>query len=172
MAKLGYYGEKLVLEATAMGLGTCWVASTYDARTTRAELADGEKLWDVIPIGYAAAKMPLKQKTFRAAIRAKSKKPEQMADSDLPWRDLPEWFRAGVEAAERGPSAVNRQPVVFRWLGGRVTAGLRSTEYDVSYNDLGIAKLHFELGAAAKGASGRWNFGVDGAFTTMEKGTP
>ena len=69
-----------------------------------------------------------------------------------------------LECVRMAPSAVNRQPVVFHWMGGRVTASLRSTEFDVAYNDLGIAKLHFELGAAAKGVSGRWNFGVDGAF--------
>lgn len=28
-AKLGYYGESLVLLATQMGLGTCWVTETY-----------------------------------------------------------------------------------------------------------------------------------------------
>lgn len=162
--KVGYCGERLVLEATAMGLGTCWVAGTYDRETTRAELAGGEKLWDVVPIGYPAEKTPLKQKTIRAAIRAKSKKPEQMAEADRPWQELPEWFRAGVRAVEKGPSAINRQPVVLRWRGGRITAGLRSTEPDLVYNDLGIAKLHFELAAAANGISGRWEDGVDGEF--------
>lgn len=162
--KVGYYGERLVLEATALGLGTCWVASTYDQKTTRAELAEGEKLWDVIPIGYAAAKTPLKQKTIRAAIRAKSRKAEQMAESDAPWEELPEWFREGVRAVELGPSAVNRQPVVLRWNGGKITAGLRTTEYDLVYNDLGIAKLHFELAAAEKGVRGHWEDGVDGEF--------
>lgn len=162
--KTGYYGEQLVLSATSMGLGTCWVASTYHQKTTRAALAAGEKLWDVVPIGWPAEKTPLKQKTIRAALRAKSRKPAQMTDTDSPWKELPEWFRAGVEAAEKGPSAVNGQPVVFHWLGGRVTAGLRSTEHDVVYNDLGIAKLHFAIAAACKGVSGRWNFGVDAAF--------
>ena len=162
--KVGYCGERLVLEATALGLGTCWVASTYDQKTTRAVLAEGERLWDVIPIGYPAAKTPLKQKTIRAAIRAKGRKAEQMAESDAPWPELPEWFRAGVKAVETGPSAVNRQPVVLRWRDGKITAGLRSTEYDLVYNDLGIAKLHFELAAAARGISGHWDFGVDGEF--------
>ena len=162
--KVGYFGERLVLEATALGLGTCWVAGTYDQKSTRAELAEGEKLWDVIPIGYAAAKTPLKQRTIRAAIRAKSRKAEQMAESDVPWAALPEWFREAVRAVEMGPSAVNRQPVILRWNGGKITAGLRSTEHDLVYNDLGIAKLHFELAAAAKGVSGHWDFGVDGAF--------
>lgn len=36
--ELGYYGEKLALLATHLGLGTCWVASTYDRDTVRAEV--------------------------------------------------------------------------------------------------------------------------------------
>ena len=32
--KVGYYGEKLVLFATQLGLGTCWVAGTYDQAST------------------------------------------------------------------------------------------------------------------------------------------
>lgn len=162
--RVGYCGERLVLEATAMGLGTCWVASTFDRKSTRVELAEGEKLWDVIPIGYPAAKTPLKQKTIRAAIRAKGRKAEQMVDSDIPWGELPEWFREAVRAVETGPSAVNRQPVILRWKGGKITAGLRSAEYDLVYNDLGIAKLHFELAAAAKGVRGRWEEGADAEF--------
>ncbi len=30
--KIGYYGEKLVLEATKRGLGTCWVGGTFDRK--------------------------------------------------------------------------------------------------------------------------------------------
>lgn len=30
--KVGYWGEKLVLEATRLGLGTCWVGGTFDRR--------------------------------------------------------------------------------------------------------------------------------------------
>ena len=28
--KCGYYGERIILTATTMGLGTCWVGGTYD----------------------------------------------------------------------------------------------------------------------------------------------
>ena len=30
LEKAGYYGERLVLEATRLGLGTCWISVTYD----------------------------------------------------------------------------------------------------------------------------------------------
>lgn len=41
--KLGYYGEKLALLPTHLGLGTCWVASTYDHNTIRAEVRKSNK---------------------------------------------------------------------------------------------------------------------------------
>ena len=166
--RVGYYGERLVLEATARGLGTCWVAGTFDRKTTRAELGGGERLWDVVPIGYAMEKTPLKQRLIRNGLRARGKKPEQLADADRPWAELPGWFRAGVEAAAKGPSAVNRQPVVFRLRGGRVTAHVDAGRAGLEYNDMGIAKLHFELAAAANGFSGRWGFGPDAAFAPAE----
>lgn len=73
--KLGYYGEKLALLPTHLGLGTCWVASTYDHNTIRAEVPAGQRLWDVMPVGYAPEKVPLMQRTIRAAIRKSNKKP-------------------------------------------------------------------------------------------------
>ena len=162
--KVGYYGERFVLEATARGFGTCWVAGTFDRRTTRAELRPGELLWDVIPVGYAMAKTPLKQRALRAGLRARSKSPEKLVEADAPWAQLPAWFRAGVEAAAKGPSAVNRQPVVFRLHNGQVTAHVDAGRSGLEYNDQGIAKLHFELAAAAQGHAGHWAFGEDAKF--------
>ena len=47
--KIGYYGELLILEATALGLGTCWVGGTFDASGIRK--APGEELICVITVG-------------------------------------------------------------------------------------------------------------------------
>ena len=162
--KLGYWGEELVLQLTAMGLGTCWVAGTYNRDTLQIRLGAGDRLWDIIPVGYPPKSMPLKQRTIRAGIRARSKKPEQMVQSDVPYAQLPEWFRAAVAAVGKGPSAINRQPVVFHWRDGAVTATLSSTRSGLEYNDLGIAKRHFEIAASAGGIDGRWGFGDGAAF--------
>ena len=50
--KAGYYGERLVLAATALGLGTCWVGGTYDQRSCLCHLAEGERLVCVASIGH------------------------------------------------------------------------------------------------------------------------
>jgi len=38
--KLGYYGELIVLQATEMRLGTCWVGGTFDRESCPFTLSD------------------------------------------------------------------------------------------------------------------------------------
>ena len=164
--KLGYYGERLVLLATQLGLGTCWVAGTYEAATTRVELAEGEKLHDVIPIGYALAKTPLKQRTIRKGIRSRSKGAADMWQGPTPLEQAPEWVRACIDAVCKGPSAINEQPVVFvqEAPDAPIRAKLSRVKSGLEYTDLGIAKLHFEIVARECGISGTWEWGDGGAF--------
>lgn len=166
MEKAGYYGERLVLLATALGLGTCWVRSTYNHDTARAELAEGEELLDVIPIGYAPAEMPAAQQEIRANIRARDKKLEMLYRGPVALDEAPEWIRIAIRDVQLGPSAVNRQPIAFTQesADAPVRAIIADKGRLVSYVDLGIAKLHFELSAAAHGMPGTWEWGEGGAF--------
>lgn len=52
--KIGYYGEKIVLAAQALGLNTCWVAMTYKKIKTAFTVGKGERFYCVIAIGYGA----------------------------------------------------------------------------------------------------------------------
>ena len=52
--KVGYYGEKLVLEATKLGLGTCWVGGTFDRKRCAVQPAAGEELVCLIVAGKPA----------------------------------------------------------------------------------------------------------------------
>lgn len=164
--KLGYYGERLVLKATQLGLGTCWVASTYDRSTTRVELEPGEKLHDVVPMGYAPAKFPLMQRTIRGRIRGRSKPNEQLYRGPYPLANAPEWIQAAIQAVQLGPSAVNEQPVVF--VQDAPDAPIRATipkvRTKMEFTDLGIAKLHFQIAAQECGVEGAWEWGEGGAF--------
>ena len=164
--KLGYYGEGLVLLATQLGLGTCWVASTFDRETTRVELGEGEVLHDVVPMGYAPEKMPLKQRGIRSAIRARSKKPEALWRGPTPLAEAPEWIQACIKAVELAPSAINEQPAVFvqESSNAPIRAELIQQKSYREFVDLGIAKLHFELAAASCGIPAVWEWGEGGAF--------
>lgn len=162
---VGYFSEKLLLRAVALGLGTCWVAGTYDRKSVPCELAEGEKLWGVIPMGVEAAKTPILQRTIRSRIRAKDREDETFVESDYPFSSLPNWVREGALAVKRGPSAVNQQPVNVVYKDGLVTMRLwKEKRNQMMYNDLGIAKYQFQVAAEAAGVRGFWNFGENGEF--------
>lgn len=168
--RLGYFGERFVLKATQLGLGTCWVASTYDRATTRVDLAEGEKLHDVVPIGYAPAKFPLVQRTIRGRIRGRSKQNQDMYQGPCALDEAPEWIQAAIQAVQLAPSAVNEQPVVFvqESLDDPIRATISTIRTKMEYTDLGIAKLHFQLAAAECGIHGTWEWGEGGTFAIAE----
>lgn len=131
----GYYGEKLVLTAQALGLNTCWVAMTYKKVPSAFQVAHGEKLAIVIALGYGETQ----------GEPHKSKAPEAVSNLDA---QSPEWFRTGVEAALLAPTAMNQQKFTFTLAGDRVAAKAGFAFY--SKIDLGIAKCHFELAAGTE----------------------
>lgn len=132
--KLGYYGERLVLEATRLGLDSCWVALTFRKGKCRCTVAPGEKLVCVIALGYGETHgVPHKSKPLEAVCGAGT------------GGSLPDWFRAGVEAALLAPTATNQQKFLLTLDGDAVRA--ESTGGFYSKVDLGIVKYHFEIGA-------------------------
>ena len=161
--KCGYYGEQLILLASHLGLGTCWVAGTFDREATHAEIGDGQGLLAIVPIGYAPDKTPFVQRKIRSGVRSRTKKPAETVESDMPYAELPAWVRAGAEAIIAGPSAVNQEPVVLTWRDGRLTARfiVRKTRPEVTAADFGIAKLDFER---LCGRPGRWDWGQGSAY--------
>lgn len=143
--RIGYYGEKLVLYAQQLGLNTCWVGLTYKKVAGCFAVADGEKVACVIAVGYGESE----------GQGHKIKPVNKVSNcSDA----TPEWFRQGVEAALLAPTAVNQQKFYFEYVapanGEKAVVKARKQFSLVGYAkiDLGIACLHFEIGA------GRDNF--------------
>ena len=130
----GYYGERLVLLAQQLGLNTCWVAMTYKKVPGAFQVSSGEKLTVVIALGYG--------KTQGVAHKSKPFSDVAVCDGAVP-----DWFRAGVEAALLAPTAMNQQKFQFSAQGNQVSAKAGRGFY--SKIDLGIAKYHFEVGAGA-----------------------
>lgn len=131
--KLGYYGEKLVLEAQMMGLNTCWVGLTFRKVLGVYEIEDDEKLMGVITIGYGE----------NQGEKRKTRLPQNLSRADVD--EPPKWFRRGVECAMLAPTAMNQQKFMLTLEGNTVTAKA-GTGY-LSKMDLGIVKYHFEIGA-------------------------
>ena len=161
--RLGYYGELLMLHAVSMGLGTCWVGGSFDRGSCPFILTECEEIVCTIALGVTNERNSPRERFFYAATHRKPKTAEQMMSADAP---VPDWFLAGMRAVEKAPSAVNRQPVLFSYKNGAVTAGLEKVSTS-SLLDLGIAKLHFELGAGNGSGRGTWAWG-NGAGFAME----
>lgn len=139
--RAGYYGEKLVLFAQAIGLNTCCVGLTYKKVNGAFEIGDKEKAVLCIAIGYGEADgfKPHKIKT-----------PEQVSNVTP---DSPEWFKKGVEAALLAPTAINQQKFYFEYIPeNKVKPTKGSSLAGFTKIDLGIAMYNFEVGA------GRDNF--------------
>ncbi|MBR1593255.1 MAG: nitroreductase [Alloprevotella sp.] len=140
--RIGYYGEQLVLLAQTLGLNTCWVGLSYSKVPGTYELREGEKIACYIAVGYG--------ETQGAAHKVKSAEAVSRSAGAAP-----AWFRRGVEAALLAPTAVNQQKFSFEYLGtkdGRhqVRAAKGFSLIGYTQLDLGIAKCHFELGAAGE----------------------
>ena len=129
--KVGYYGERVALTAQALGLNTCWVALTYKKVKTAYTVGKGEKLCCVLAFGYGETQ----------GVPHKSKSAEEVSAAE----DPPAWFAEGVRAALLAPTAMNQQKFRFALRGDAVEAATGKGFY--AKIDLGIAKLHFELGA-------------------------
>ncbi len=143
--KIGYYGEELVLEATKLGLGTCWVGGSYDKSSSFFKPNCDESFVCVISVGETGKKT-VKEKALEKAIKTKRKSSAEMSKVI---GEAPEWFFKGVECAANAPSARNKQPIVFEYTDGKASA---FSTANAGYNqiDLGIAEYHFELASGIK----------------------
>ena len=140
--RAGYYGEQLVLFAQQLGLNTCWVALTFKKRLVKKMIAAGDRLVIVIALGYGVTQ----------GRPRKSKAAEVVSTCTAP---APAWFSRGVEFALLAPTAINQQKFRFELLddapGASTPPVVRATTQVGPYAqvDLGIAMLHFKLGAGA-----------------------
>ena len=159
--KMGYTGEAAVLEATSQGLGTCWVALTYNAKAVRSlvKLGQNEKLICVSPVGYTTETWSLEETVYSGFGANHQRKQLPGMVGGLPETAWPDWARAAVAAARLAPSAINRQPWGFTVEKDAVTVYVkdRGPEFNVAKRlDCGIAMLHIELGALNCGVRGTW----------------
>ena len=128
----GYYGERLVIEAQKLGLNTCWVYLTYSKSATKGLVSKDEKLVCVIALGIGKTQ----------GIAHKSKPVDAVANLN----DVPDWFKRGVECALLAPTAMNQQKFKFS-LNDDGKVLVKAQTGICTKIDLGIVKLHFEIGA-------------------------
>ena len=153
----GYMGEALVLEATAMGLGTCWLGAGFipDIIERNVDLQSGEAVHCVISIGKA--NLP--------AFAPKRKPLEKICGmNEEQLSALGSWQKDAVLSARVAPSAINMQP----WKITADSASVKIEENALLYKkysriDCGICMLHAAVGASGAGRTPRWKK-VDDAY--------
>ena len=133
--KVGYYGEKVVLLAQTLGLNTCWVGVTYKKVPGAFTLREGDIVHCEISLGYGV----------NQGIQHPLKPMERFYEAD---GEVPDWFKAGMEAALLAPTAINQQKFKFFLRDGKqVEARPLFSMAGYTQMDLGIVKCHFEIGA-------------------------
>ena len=166
MEAVGYRFEKLVLYATAMGLGTCWLAGTFN----REQFSDALRLETddifpiVCPIGYPLQKQTLISSVFRKVGKSDQRKEwselffENEFGSPLTTEAAGE-YAFPLEMMRLAPSAANRQPWrivhkdgVFHFY--REGNPKSKYPYDLQRLDVGIGACHFHLAAGERALAG------------------
>ena len=172
----GYLMERILLFATDLDLGTCWLGGTFTQSSfaRKISLTGEEVMPAVASIGY----IPNPEKARNGLVR-------QLADSHhrLSWerlffdrqfglplkREDAGEYATPLEMVRLAPSASNKQPwrivrdgSAWHFYLGR-TPGYREGFFQVLLNlvdlqrmDMGIAMCHFELTAREAGLKGEW----------------
>jgi len=162
-AAVGYTGEAIVLEATRLGLGTCWIGGAFSPAkgALLAGAETGERVFAVSPLGYPRERIGAKERIIFGFGKPKQRKEiEEFAPGHGSW---PAWAQAAAAAVRVAPSAMHRQPWMLSMQDGALVVSSRGTDTPkVSKRlDCGIAMLHAELGAHGAGVSGAWEL-LDG----------
>lgn len=149
----GILGEAFVLEATAQGLGTCWVSGTYRRKQLRIPMQENETVLAVIAVG-----MP--EKPLKAPENRRRKLIEKLI-SPIPADGM---MLDAAKLVQIAPSAMNMQP----WRMEAMPGALAVTVSDRALLDGGIALCHAEL--ALRGVH-RWVYSAaHGGFTAVAQG--
>ncbi len=172
----GYAMQQIILFATDLDLGTCWLGGTFNKSvfSEKMSLNNHETVPAVTALGHRASKQRLFEKFARYQSRADTRRPfqniffEQNFEKSLTPEDAGD-YKIPLEMVRIGPSASNKQP----WRMIRDQSGkfhlflMRTKNYYGKYNkwfdladlqrvDMGIAMCHFELTCRESGLKGKW----------------
>jgi len=177
----GYAMESLILAATDLDLGTCWLGGTFTRSrfSTRIRASSDEQVPAVAAVGYVADPERARRGFLRRVIHASSRLPWERLFFDQRFgvplvRDCAGEFAQVLDLVRLAPSGSNRQP--WRVVKDRETwhfylertpgygGGLAkkflgrkgAAAPDIQRMDLGIAICHFDLASREMNMSGTW----------------
>ena len=166
----GYALEQIILKATDIGLGTCWLAATFNIKDIMKiiSLDDKEQVVMISPVGYGD-KIRGMEKLARFAAKSDKRKPweELFFNQDFNTslsKDEAGEYAPSLDMVRLAPSAANKQPWRILKINNSYDIYTVKTSFsekegqkiNITYNDIGIAKVHFEYAAKEKGLKGNW----------------
>lgn len=172
LVNAGYILEQIVLFATSLGLGTCWLAGTFNrsAFSQAMQLQPGEVLPVIIALGYPQVqKLHLIDSVFRTFAKSRTRKPwdQIFFDEDFetpltqsgagPYADAFEMLRWAPSASNKQPWRILKKGNEFHFYIFRTLPGNNKILFsNLPFLDLGIGMSHFELSAYELGLKGEW----------------
>lgn len=165
---LGYELEQLVLYATSLELGTCWLGGTFNrSRFAKVMSVRQNEIFPIVtPIGYASDKKRIVASLIRKFGKSDQRKPWESLFFDgsfstpLSQEDAKEYAPV-LEQVRLGPSSSNLQPwrIVrqndsYHFYEAKNKYHAERASYDIQQVDMGIAACHFHLSAVEKGLDG------------------
>lgn len=170
LEELGYKLEKIILYATSLGLGTCWLGGTFKKGefSKAIKLEEGEILPIISPIGYKAESKSIVEKLMRSVAGSSNRKvwEDIFFDGSFDKKLKPEEsgvFKDALEMLRLAPSASNKQP--WRLIKDKSTIHFylchakgysNSLGFDMQRIDMGIAMSHFDLVLKEAGIIGKY----------------
>ena len=157
----GYVMEKIILYATNLNLGTCWLGGTFNKSgfAKSINLSENEFIPAVTPLGYGKEQRQLIGKLIRWGAGSRNRNPWDQLFFNPDWTPFREInageYSKALEMVRIGPSASNGQPwrividdeMVHFYL--KIKPGYGA----MNRLDIGIAICHFEL---SMGSQGKW----------------
>ena len=167
MEAIGYHFENLVLYATAMGIGTVWLAGTFKRKDfiNAIEIGEDDLFPCICPLGYPAQKQSFLEKITKASLGSKKRKDWDKlffledftkaltkADAGI-YEDALEMLRLAPSATNSQPWAVVKEGNKFHFFCNYKNT-LNDDVKKIKHIDIGIALSHFHQTAMSKGLNG------------------
>ncbi|MDO4502228.1 MAG: nitroreductase family protein [Coriobacteriia bacterium] len=140
---IGYWGQRLVLEAQDLGMNTCWCA-VFSKRKCKATVPAGKIVRVIIALGYGV----------NDGKERSTKSVEQL--SRVECAQAPSWFDSVMEAAQLAPTGVNLQNFTVVLQEDGRTLDVECSGKGLTGIDAGIVMANVEVAANEAGAD--WSF--------------
>jgi nitroreductase len=161
--KAGYLGEAFILEATSIGLSTCWLFKNidWDVLEDSVNLQENEVIYGVIGLGYCGTTFTRREKFIKTFLRFNKRKSLKKLTKKCDINKLHPDIKDLLECARLAPSFKNRQPWEFEVTDTYIKISFKGKNISPNTSskrlDCGICMLHIDVAAVKHNLTGYWD---------------